>query len=470
MTRTGWRAVACLGLVVLAGCASTAGGGRQLVLSDDGLSELEAPRSWETRPNFSAKADIRLADSMGDNYLLVNTYLPEDTREMPLEEFGSRLSGALLKNMGKGKMSTARALKIGERQAVEYELRSQDEKSGIVYLSTVVEGAKARYHLIAWTVADGDLAGLRQVMGSFRESAARRAGVERVALVFDWPQRLKSQASFQLKSNKRGEQYEMQGESQLSVRPAGQDELLVSTRVTKHQLSGALGGGQDKEKEAYLQSVVKATLTELPDYVVNTDGEFVRVQNLPAYHRRVQDALLKGLPAGSREAHAKARQMVQTMLTEERLALSLQDEWGQLVGNWAGGSYAPGQTYRFTVPYQAPALEQRSFPMVMTQQLVGYVPCNASDKAQACVRLVQTTRVAGPEYTQAMSDYVRKTTGGDIRVTEMEVLSTVELVADPETLLPYTASKKETKRVTVSGGGRSSSSEDVKETSSSYRY
>lgn len=470
MVRTAWRAVACMGLVVLAGCASTAGGGRYLVLSDDGLSELEAPRSWETRPNFSAKADLRLADAMGDNYLLVNTYLPEDTREMPLEEFGSRLSGALHKKMSQGRMSAPRALKIGERPAIEYELRSQDEESAIVYLSTVVEGARARYHLIAWTVADGDLAGLRQVMSSFRESATRRAGVERVPLVFNWPQRLKSQGRFHLKASKRGEQYELQGESQMALRPAGQDELLVSTRITRHQLSGTLGGGKDKEKEAYLQGVVKATLTELPDYVVNTDGEFVRIENLSAYHRRVQDTLLKGLPAGNREAHAKARQMVEGMLTEEMLAASLQDEWGHLVGNWAGGSYAPGQTYSFTVPYQAPALERRSFPMVMTQQLAGRVPCHAAAKGAACVRLLQTTRVAGPEYTQAMSDFVRKTAGGDVRVTGMEVLSTVELVADPETLLPYSSSKKETKRVTVSVGGSSTTSEDVKETSASYRY
>lgn len=470
MAWTVWRAVACSGLVVLAGCASTAGGVRQLVLSDDGLSEIEAPRSWETRPNFSANADIRLADAMGDNYLLVNTYLPEDTREMPLDEFGSRLSGALLKKMDQGRMSAPRALKLGERPAIEYELRTKAGDAAIVYLSTVVEGASARYHLIAWTVADGDLAGLRQVMATFRESAARRAGVERVPLVFDWPQRLKSQASFQLKSSKRGEQYEMRGESQTSLKPAGEDELLVSTRVTRHQLSGALGGGQDKEKEAYLQSVVKATLTELPDYVVNTDGEFVRIENLQAYHRRVQEALLKGLPTGNRDAHAKARQMVQSMLTEETLAVSLQGEWDQLVGNWAGGSYAPGQTYSFTVPYQAPALERRSFPMLMTQQLVGHVPCHAAAKGKACVRLLQTTRVAGPEYTQAMSDYVRKTAGGDVRVTEMEVISTVELIADPKTMLPYAASKKETKRVTVSAGGSSRTSEDVKETSSSYRY
>lgn len=470
MARTVWRAVACMGLVVLAGCASTAGGERQQVLSDDGLSEIEAPRAWETRPNFSAKADIRLADAIGDNYLLVNTYLPEDTREMPLDEFGSRLSGALLKNLAGGKMSAPRAMKIGDRPAIEHELRSQDEDAAIVYLSTVVEGARARYHLVAWTVADGDVAGLRGVMASFRESAVRRAAVERVELVFDWPQRLRSQASFQLKSSKRGEQYEMRGESQMSLRPAGEGELLVSTRVTRHQLSGSLGGGQDKQKEAYLQGVVKATLTELPDYVVNTDGEFVRVQNLPAYHRRVQDALLKGLPTGNPEALAKARQMVQGMLTEETLAVSLQAEWGHLVGNWAGGAYAPGQTYRYTVPYQAPALGQRSFPMEMTQQLVGHVPCQAGARGKACVRLLQTTRVAGPEYTEAMSDFVRKTTGGDVRITGMEVLSTVELVADPETLLPYATSKKETKRVTVNAGGRSTTSEDVKETSASYRY
>lgn len=464
------RALACAGLVALAGCASTTGGGSRVVLSDDGLSEIETPSSWETRPNFSARADIRLADSLGDSYLLVNTYRPDETQEMPLEEFGGRLSHALLRNTPQGRLSAPRPRQIGGRAAIEHELQSQDGDTAIVYLSTVVEGAHARYHLIAWTAAGGDVAGLRRVMAGFRESAAQRQAVERVRLVFDWPQRLKSQASFQLKSNRRGEQYEMQGEGQMAVQPAGEDELLVSTRITRHRLSGSLGGGKDAKKEEYLQGVLKAALTEFPDYVVNTDGEFVRVENLAAYHRRVQDSVLKGLPGGTREAQARARQLVQSMLTEESLVVSLQDEWGNLVGNWAGGSYAPGQTYRFTVPYHAPALEQRSFPMTMTQQLVGQVPCHAGAKGRGCVRLLQTAQVSGAEYTQAMSDYVRKTVGGDVSVTAMEVLTTVELIADPDKLLPYAISKKETKRVTVSAGGKSSTSEDVKEISSTYRY
>lgn len=465
------RGMLCACAVTLAGCAAPGPGGSRLVASDDGLSEIMAPASWQTRPNFSAHADIRLANSMVDNYLLVNTYLPGDTSDASLDQFAQRLSGLLLKNISQGKMSAPRPFKIGDQAAIEHELRSTEGEDSLVYLSTAVQGAHARYHLVGWARAGTDLSGLRQVMASFRESQTRRPAQDRVKIEFDWPTRLSAQTTFELKSTKRGENYEVQGDSTMSVRPAGKGELLISSKVTRQKFSPGPGmGDKDPAKAAYLQEVIKATLSEIPDFVVNSDGEFVRIENLATYHRRVQDALIKGLPTRDREGVARARQMVQSMLTEESLAASMQDEWNHLVENWAGGSYAVGQTYEFTVPYNAPALQPSTFPMVTTQQLSGYAPCHPKAAAKSCVRLVQTSRVFGPGYTQAMNDYVRKTVGPAVTIRQMEVLTTVELLADPKTLLPYASSKKEIKRVTVQAEGKTSTSEDVKESASSYRY
>ncbi len=465
------RLLACVVMLVLAGCASTSEGARHLLLSDDGQSEIEVSRAWAVRPNISAQAPLRLADADSQNFLRVATYLDEDTEDMPLEEFSSRIGASMVENLGQGKLSDPRVFRIKDRPAVERQIRA----NGIVYLSTVVRGSRARYHLLGWTDADGDLGVLRQAVAGFRESEAARQEIKRVHLVFKWPDRLKSQSSSKIKSRKRGEEYEVQADGEMTLKRVSDEELLVSTRVTRHKITyagrDAAGKEKDKAKDEYLQNLMRAVTAEFPDYVVNTDGEFVRVENLTAYHRRVQDAMLKGLPTGNnREAQAKARELVQSMLTEDTLVTAYQESWAQIVGNWAGGAYAIGHRYDYTLPYQAPALGERGFPMGVTQELTGYVPCKAGAAPQSCVRLLQTSRVQGADYTRAMDAYVRKTVGNDVRVTDMEIVTTVELVTDPRTLLPHASRTRETKRVTIRAQGQSVVNEDLKEENTTYRY
>lgn len=473
MTTGSTRLLALVLSGLLAGCAGTGGGsaaGRQLVLADDGQSEIEVGGGWETRPNISRKAQIRLADVEQDHYLLVNTYRPEESKSATLEAFAQNLSAAIFENLGEGTVSEARALKLGERPAVEYEMRTGERDDGIIYLSTVVQGQRARYHLLAWTSADGDVAALRRAVAGFRESATAREPLRRVTLEFNWPDRFKSQSSVHLKVNKRGEQYEMSGDMEASVRRISPEELLVSTRVLRHKMTFA-NAGKDKAKEEFLQGVLRASLTEVPDYVVNDDGELVRLENLPAYHRRVQNAILKALPAGGqREALERAREFVQSSLTEETLLTAFQEDWAESVGNWAGGAYVVGQVYRYTVPYRAPALGEAVFPMEVTQQLAGHAPCRAGAAPQSCVRLVQTSRVTGRDYTRAMDAYVRKTVGNGVRVEAMEVVNTVELLTDPRTLLPHASKTKESKRVTLSAEGKTVVNEDTKDETTTYRY
>jgi hypothetical protein len=456
---------------VLLGCATSGAGTSQLILSDDGLTEISAPPAWQTRPNLGRNADLRLADAMHDHYLLVTSYLPGDVKEMSLEQFAERLSGALLESLDGGKMSAPRPLAIGGWPAIEYELRATLGATPLVYFSTIVDGVQARYHLLGWAPADSDTAALRRVMADLRESGAPRKARERLNLSFKWPANLDVRASFLHKSSKRHGALELQGESVMSVKPAGKGELLISTRVTQQKMnSDSQRAGKDAGRDAYLQEVLKAALSDMPDFVVNNDGEFVRVENLAAYHKRVLDSMMKALPKGEAQAQAKAKQLLASMLTEEALSVSMQDEWNNLAESWAGGSYALGQSYEFTMPYQAPALQRQSFPMATTQQLAGHVPCTPNAAPKSCVRLLQNARVSGPDYTRAMNDYVRKTAGDQVSVTQMEVFTTLELITDPNTMLPYFTHKKQTKRVTVSAEGKTSTSDDVEESSVTYHY
>ena len=467
-----WRHVlgaACI--LLLAACATPIAQKASTVYSDDGVSELTAPDSWRTRPNFGRSATIRLADDAADRYLLVNSYFPHEVEATPFEQFAERASGALMRRLSGGKISAPRPLTLNGRPAVEYEVSGKSGDTPIAYLSTVVDGEQARHHLVAWTLAERYSAhrgALRELVASFRESAARRAAKTRTDLTFNWPQRLTSTASVRSKSSKRGEVIELQLRAVSTVRPLGEDHLLVSGKVTDKKFTPSV---KDKGKANYLERVLKEAMTDVPDYVVDRDGEFVRVENLAPYLKRLEDALVQGLPEGPKEARAKAQQLVSSLVTEQTLTALVQDEWNSIVGNWVDGSYVPGQIYELQLSYQSAALGEQAFPMLVTQQLAGREACRKGADANSCVRLLQTSRVSDPSFRKATNALVRKTVGTEVSVDKAEVVKTVEVIADPKTLLPYRSVVKETKTFVLSAkGAPPTTSEEVQESITSYSY
>lgn len=440
------------------------------VFSDDGTSELAVPESWYERPDFGRTASLRVAEAEREIYLLVNSYFPDEYDPMPLEEFTKRVTMQLAKNLTDARMSGPRQLAVNGRPAVEYEFSANLDDTRLAYLSTAVEGRHARHHLIAWTSAErwgSNRDGIRAAVASFRESDTRRAATPRTELAFKWPKRLTSTVSFHNKGEKRGEVTELRGEIVTTVRPGDNDQLLVSSRAISRKLTT---GSKDKARTDYLQQVLKEAMTDLPDYVISGDGSFVGIENLGAYHQRIEAAILKGLPEGPEAGREKARQLVKTALSEQVLAAMIQDEWNNVVGNWSGGAYVPGRNYEFLMFYQSPALAGQVFPMTVTQQLKGYTPCHAGAAAKSCVRLLQTSRVTGPDFTRATDRLVRKTVGRGVKVDSVEVVKTVEVVTEPKTLLPHSVRSQEVKTVVVTGDGKSQTSKEVDETSSTYSY
>lgn len=468
--RVHWVVLA-LFTISLSACATQAPVQTRVVYSDDGISELSVPESWSSRADFGRSAALRVADGGRDSYLMVNSYLPREIEPTSLAQFAERVSVALRDNMDKGRMSGPRQLTINGRPAIEYELSGYFGDARIAYLSTVMEGRRAPYHhLITWTSAEFYRANrgmMRDIVASFRESATPRAAKRRTDLTFNWPRQTKAKVVFYHKENKRGESFEARGQGVTTVRPLGNDHLLVSTRVTRHRMAS---DAKDKGKADYMQKLLQEATTGVPDYVVTVDGDFVQVENLAAYRQRIEKALLKGLPGSSREVREKAQQMVKSALSEEILAVSIQDEWNNAVGSWVGGSYVQGEAYRFALQYQAPALGNEIFPMSVMQQLTGNVPCRTGAKAKSCVRLVQTSRVADPSFTEATNRLVGQTVGGGVAVDSVEVVKTVVLVTDPKTMLPYDVHTTEAKNIVVSAGGKSQTSKEVQESRTVYTY
>jgi hypothetical protein len=442
------------------------------VYSDDGVSELTAPDAWRTRPNLGKGATIRLADDASANYVLLNSYHPEEKDDSSLAQFAERLSASLTKRVDDGRMSAPRHFTVNGRPAVQYTISEGSSEFPLVYLSTFIEGEHARHHLIAWTLAErygANRAAMLEVADSFRESAKRRTAKQRTDLTFNWPERMSATALLRSKSNKRGEVTEFSVRAVTTVRPLGEDHLLISAKVTDKKFSPAL---KDKGRAGFVERVLKEVTTDIPDYVVDRDGEFVRIENLAPYQKRIEDALVNGLPEGPKEARAKAQELVRLLMTEETLSALLLDEWNNTVGSWADGSYVPGERYELQQSYQTPALGDQSFPMQVTQQLAGRQACRRGAAANSCVRLVQTSRVTGPDFVKAMSAFVRKTLAAEeISVDKAEVVKTVEVIADPKTLLPYRTVVKESKSFVVSAKGESPrTSEETEESVTTYSY
>lgn len=463
----------------LFGSASISFAGVRTIYSDDGISELGVSENWVIRPDIGRTAALRVADGGNDNYLVVNSYRREEIKSMPFAKFAELVSAGMLDNLEDGKMSKARKLTINGRTALEYEISGRIGSNQFVYLSIIVEGKNAWHHLLGWSLADryqANSGALRDIAATFRESPKRRAAKERIELVFDWPGQGESQFFYHGKRVKRGVTQETKMSGTTKIRPLENGEKLISTQVADHQMTS---GEKDDAKNNYMQNLMQKLTSNMPDYVVSAEGELVRIDNLAAYYARMEKGLLEGLPGDTEEVRQKVEPLINTLVSEEALALSLQDEWNNHVGSWAGSSFAPGVAYSYPAQYQSAALGEMLFPMTITQRLLGRVPCHQNDKEKKCVKLEYRSQVSDPSFSKAMHEFVSRTVKNmmsaepdevDIAIDQARFVKTVILITDPGTLLPYELKISKITTILITEKGRSETTEDIDESTTRYVY
>lgn len=474
-------AVIACGLMLVSACASNTGApaGKagstvaqsalvQTIYSDDGISELSAPAGWATRPDFSPDATIRIAEDSGAAFLIVNTYLPGEIEATPISDFSKSYMQGLAAVLGNSRVNSEGALEVNGTPAYRFVITGDVDGVALTYVSIVVSGHAAMHHLIGWVAASdygGERDVLNKIIASFGESATPRPPRQRIALSFGWPDSLQSAVSVDQKSVKRGKATELNATYLSTVHPGDGDELVVTTRVMRQKLSGL----DNNEQGNYVAGLLDQLSADIPDYVVSRDGAFIRVDNLPAYQQRVEAALVSNLPTGLQNQKDKILAMVKSGLTEKFLSASATDDWNKIVGGWAGSSYVPGQTYQFSEQYYAPVLGEMPFRMDVSRRIAGFAPCTATEPQ--CVKLVLTTTVAGEDFRSAMSAFLEKTVGQPVNVKHVSVIRKVEIVAEPDTLIPHrTHSTKETTVIIEDSHGNARTSRETEDTRATYSY
>ncbi|UCH47681.1 MAG: hypothetical protein JSU95_16730 [Betaproteobacteria bacterium] len=470
--------IVCLGSMLIAGCASapnqhaagTSAPLSQTVYSDDGVSELSTPGTWTVRPDFGPDASIRVAESRGTAFLIVNSYFPGEIETTPISEFSKSYAEGLTESLGNSKLSEGEMLSVNGAPAHRYVVTGSVGDVRLTYVSTVVNGASAMHHLIGWVAApdysgDGDI--LNRVIATFRESPNPRPARQRVSLNFAWPDSLRSAVNFQQKSIKRGKESELKATYLTTVRPgpSSPDELVVSTRVMRQHLSGP----DNKQEQDYLSALLKQASSEVPDYIVSREGEFLRVDNLSAYQQRIESTVMSNLPPQLEDQKDKILAMVKPAMSERFLAATATDEWNKTVGGWISSSYVVGQTYRFSEEYYAPALGNTPFAMTVSRRIAGFAPCTGTETK--CVKLVLIATVSGEDFRSAMTDFLEKTVGEPVNVKHISVVKKMEIIAEPSTLIPHRTRSSEETTVTIEDSkGNARTSRDTKDTRITYSY
>lgn len=442
----------------------------QTVYSDDGVSELSTPGTWTVRPDFGPDAAIRVAENKGNAFLIVNSYFPGEIETTPISEFSRSYAEGLKQSLGNSKLGQGQSLSVNGAPAHRHIVTGNVGGVRLTYVSTVVNGESAMHHLIGWVAAphySGDSDVLHRVIASFRESANPRPARQRVSLNFAWPDSLQSAVNLQQKSTKRGKASELNATYLTTVRPgpASPNELVVSTRVMRQQFSDP----GDEQKNDYMSALLKQASSEIPDYVVSREGEFLRVDNLSAYQQRVERAVISNLPPELGNQKDKILAMVKPAMTERFLAASVTDEWNKTVGSWVSSSYVVGQTYRFNEEYYAPALGSTPFAMTVSRRIAGFANCSRSETR--CVKLVLTATVSGEDFRQAMTEFLERTVGEPVNVKHISVVKKIEIIAEPTTLIPHRTRSNEETTVTIEDAeGVTRTSRDTKDTRITYSY
>ncbi len=462
--------------LLISGCASIPGSSTndastaltQSILSDDGVSELMTPATWTVRPDFGPDAAIRVAEANGEAFLIVNTYFPGEIETTPIAEFSKSYAKGLTDSLRNAATSRGQSLSINGAPAHRYVVTGNIGDVRLTYVSTVISGSAAMHHLIGWVAASnysGDDDVLNRVVASFHESASPRPARQRVSLEFAWPDSLQSAVNFEQKSVKRGRPSEIKATYLTTVRPGNADELVISTRVMRQTVSN----DDNQKQNDYVSALLNQASSEIPDYVVSREGEFLRVDNLSGYQQRVEKAVIANLPAELESEKDQILALVKPTLSEQFLAAAVTDDWNKTVGSWVSSSYVVGQTYRFNEEYYAPALGDTPFAMAVSRRIAGFTPCATGERQ--CVKLVLTATVAGEDFRSAMADFLERTAGQPVNVKHISVVKKMEIIAEPDTLIPHRSRASEETTVTIEDRkGNSRTSRDTKDTRVTYSY
>jgi hypothetical protein len=272
------------------------------------------------------------------------------------------------------------------------------------------------------------LAGLLASCATSSGAGGQASSGDGVSLRFAWPDGFTAQVSSKTSESQGGNAPQLnERRYEISLEGTGQERKLITRRPP------ATGPG-----------VVPAELQlpPIPTIVLGPTGELKRIEGTDLVLAELfKDAESQGIPAAQQELLAK--------LVGQAFEQASRDRWEELIGRWNGLTLKPGEVVeresRLTMPLYANSVDTRA-----RLALKERVPCIEGSTEKRCVRLVldssldpSDTERAGIELVQRMRDFMKANSGmpdselPELKVTKLQLDGSFELIAEPETLIPY---------------------------------
>jgi hypothetical protein len=143
------------------------------VLASDKKTQISVPSTWAAL-ELNEAAEIQLGSEKDEAYLIVLNELKDDMYGWNLEKHSRVTLGSLLAKVSFPVVIGPKALTIGGRPAIQYEVRGASNNRNVIYIHTTVDGEKYFSQILAWTLpshADAVRPQLLKASATFREVA-----------------------------------------------------------------------------------------------------------------------------------------------------------------------------------------------------------------------------------------------------------------------------------------------------------
>lgn len=240
---------------------------------------------------------------------------------------------------------------------------------------------------------------------------------------FAWPERFHAQVTERALSRfvERDSGQRVTRQYTLTVEPRGAERWLVP--------------GELKVSPPTFQEVFPA----LPTVVIDASGRFLRAE--------VPPELLDGAPELKAQASEPGMTPGKLNKLREALRQRLQDEarqqWDAWVGRWRGRTLRPGTEEKRKTSLTSSQLTGVSVEAEERVRVEGPVPCEPGGAARRCVRILSDTEADAKALERAAREYEARSNHGlppkaqHTRVMRVELRTSLELVTEPDTLVPH---------------------------------
>ena len=202
---------------------------------------------------------------------------------------------------------------------------------------------------------------------------------------------------------------------------------------------------EDPSLQGWMKSYLEAVSGAIPSYIINQQGGMSGAVGVPAFREATMSTISPLLKDAPEEQKQQMIAAVGQMLTEDILNQQLATEWNLNVGQWLGAELDNDGTYEVEFETPVAALGNQMVKSVAQIEYSGRVNCGSLDQSQSCVSLLYHSETDNVSVKELLRKMVPP--GQPVPDLNVSVVLDLELVTDPETLLPYFT--KQTKRSTA---------------------